>query len=216
MTTFEWSLAFWAALRWPGALVTWFGAAAWVRRRWPVDPETFARPGVHWLFWLPDIEDDWRPVDRQPHSTGISPAIVGAVVTILFITPVFLDRFMPPGMDISWARYDADFQRWLLAPLVALIAARLSLYTVAVVNERWRSRTVEWVRIVLWSAFVGLLGWALFRWDIFASDVADMVLKVWLFVFLLVNCLLIGGWIRRLMARVRIPKEYSQRLRTID
>lgn len=216
MTTAEWSLAFWGALWWPGALVAWFGAATWVRRRWPVDPETFVRPGVHWLFWLPDIEGDWRPIDRRVQPGGVSPAIIGAFVTILFVSPIFLDRLMPAGVDVSWARFDANFQRWLLAPLVALIAARLVLYTLAVVNERWRSRTAEWIRIGLWVGFVGLLFWALFGWGIFASDTTDTVFKVWLFVFLLVNCLLIGGWIRRLMARVRIPKEYLQRLRAID
>lgn len=210
MTSAEWWLiCFWGALWWPGALVAYFGAATWVRRRWPVDPETFARPGVHWLFWLPDIEDDWRPVERPVQPAGIGPAIVGVLATILFISPVFLDRLMPAGVDVSWARYDSDFQRWLLMPLVVLIAMRLSLYVLAVVNERCRSST-EWIRIVLWIGFVGLLFWAIFGWDIFASDLTDAAFKLWLFVFLLINCLLIGGRIRRLMARVRIPKQYSQ------
>jgi hypothetical protein len=210
MTSGEWWLiCFWGALWWPGALVVYFSAATWIRRRWPADPETFARPGVHWLFWLPDIEDDWRPIDRRVQPGGIGPAIVGALATILFMSPIFIDRLMPASVDISWARFDADFQRWLLVPLVALIAARLSLYVLAVVNERWRSRT-ERIRIVLWIAFVGLLFWALFGWEIFASDLTDTAFKVWLFVFLLVNCLLIGGWMRRFMARVRIPKQYAQ------
>src|SRR5690606_1841878 len=135
----------------------------------------FVRPGVHWLFWLPDIEDDWRPIDRRVQSGGVSPAIIGAFVTVLFVSPVFLNRLMPAGVDVSWARFDAAFQRWLLAPLVVLIAARLSLYTLAVLSERWRSRSGEWIRIVLWIGFVGLLAWALFGWSIFASAVTDTV-----------------------------------------
>lgn len=210
MTSAEWWLiGFWGALWWPGLLVAWFGAATWVRRRWPVDPETLARPAVHWLFWLPDLEDDWRPIDRRVQPGGVAPAILGLLVTIFFVSPVFLDRLVPAGMDVSWARYDASFQRWLLAPLVALIAARVSLYTLAVLNERWRSRT-EWIRVTLWISFVGVLFWALFGWDIFASGVTDTVFKVWLFVFLLINCLQIGGRMRRVMARVRIPEEHSQ------
>lgn len=208
MTSTEWWLiCFWGALWWPGLLVAWFGAATWVRRRWPVDSETFARPAVHWLFWLPDLEDDWRPVDRRIQPGGVAPAIVGLLATLLFVSPVFVDRLLP--MDVSWARYDADFQRSLLAPLVVLIGARLSLYLLSVWSERWRSPT-EWVRIVLWTGFVGMLFWALFGWDIFASDVTDAVFKVWLFVFLLVNCVLIGAWIRRLMTRVRIPEAFSR------
>lgn len=211
MTSGEWWLiGFWGALWWPGALVVYFGAATWVRRRWPIDAQTFARPAVHWLFWLPDIEDDWRPVDRRVQPGGIGPAIVGALATIAFIAPVFLDRLTPAAVDLSWLRYDAGFQRWLLGPLVTLIAARLALYVLAVASERWRSRRFEWIRIVLWVAFVGLLALALFGWDIFAADGVDMAFKAWLFVFLLVNCALIAGWIRRLLARVRVPNAYAR------
>jgi hypothetical protein len=201
------------ALWWPGALVAYFGAAAWIRRRWPVDPHTFERSWTHWIFWLP-MPEDWRPKGGADHvlwSSAHTLLPLATVVTILFIDPAWLlDRLLPAGTDASWARYDEAFGRWLRWPLIALMAARISIYAVAVFNPRWRAPT-ETLRGCLWIAFVGLLYWAMLGWDIFASPLTDLVFKVWLSFFLLVNTIQIVIWIRRRLARVRVPATITRR-----
>jgi hypothetical protein len=53
------------ALAWPGALLLWFAAAAWVRRVSPADPDTGRRPWTHGIFWLP-MSEDWHPAVARP------------------------------------------------------------------------------------------------------------------------------------------------------
>ncbi len=202
-----WGLgAFW----WPGALVTYFGAAAWIRRRWPVDPHTFERSWTHWIFWLPM---DWRPkggADYVLWSSAHTLLPLAMVVTILFVDPAWLlERLLPAGTDTSWANYDDAFGRWLRWPLIALMAARISIYAVAAFNSHWRERT-ETLRGCLWIAFVALLYWSLFGWHIFATPLTDLLFKGWVFVFLLINTIQIVIWIRRNLARVREPATFAR------
>lgn len=207
ITGSEWWLSWgWSALWWPGLLVVYFGAAAWIRRRWPVDPRSFARPWSHWIFWLPDIED-WQPIKRRVARGSVAFNVpFFALFPIFFVSPAwFLGHLAPDGVDVSWVRYDPDFRQWPLAPLIGLMVARLSLYTLAAVSEHWQART-QWVRLVLWVGFGALLVWPAFGWDIFASELTDFFFKAWLWIFLLVNCLMIGFRLRRALARVRVPK----------
>lgn len=187
------------ALAWPAALLLWFAAAAWVRRASPVDPDTGRRPWTHWIFWLP-MSEDWRPpiAQRQGRVAVKIQIALAAVATIFFTAPArLLDLVLA---DSSWARYDADFSRWLLAPLIALSAARVVLFAAA--DARPRAAT-ESLRFGLWVAQVGLLYWAAFGWIIFATPAADALFKAWLSIFLLVNTLQILVWIRRETTRVR-------------
>jgi hypothetical protein len=200
------------ALWWPGLLVVYFGAAAWIRRRWPVEPHSFTRPWTHWILWLP-VAADWRPsLSRETLLWSKAPILVplAAVVTVFFVDPAWLlDRLLPAGVDASWAQYDDDFRRWLRVPLIALMVVRLSLFAVAAVNRRWRAPTEE-IRFGLWACFVGLLYWSVFGWDIFASDLTDLAFKAWLSIFLLVNTIQIGVWLRRAVTRVRTPKTLAR------
>ena len=189
------------ALAWPGALLLWFAAAAWVRRASPVDPDTGRRPWTHWIFWLP-MSEDWRPtVARRPGPLAVKIQIaLAALLTIFFAAPAwFLGLVLA---DASWARYDGDFSRWLLAPLIVVLAARVVLFAAVTADPRRRAAT-ESVRFGLWVVLVGLLYWAAFAWNIFAAPAVDALFKAWLSFFLLVNTLQILVWIRRETTRVR-------------
>jgi len=204
----RWGLS---AFAWAGLLVFWFGLASWIQRRSPAEPGSGVRPWTHWIFWVP-FPREWRP--GQPEATewraarGAAP--LGAILTIVFIAPAWiLDRLLPAGTDTSWALYDDRFQRWLLPPLIALMAVRLVLLAAAALNERRRART-ETLRAGLWIGFVALLYWAVFGGRIFAQPVTDAVFKAWLLVFLLVNTLQIVVWIRRAATRVRVPDAFAR------
>jgi hypothetical protein len=202
------------ALWWPGALVAYFGAAAWIRRRWPVDPDTLQRPWTHWIFWLPMPEHwHWR-ASGSDHALWSGAAFnvpLAIVITLLVIDPAWvLGQVLPAGIDTSWASYDGDFSRWLRWPLIALMAARTSLYAVAAFDSRRRAPT-ETLRGCLWIAFVALLYWAMFGSAIFASPLTNLAFKVWLSIFLLVNTIQIVIWIRRRLTRVRPPAALANR-----
>ncbi len=213
MTFGEWWLSWgYSALAWVGWLVVWFGAAAWIRRRSPVDPDSLSRPWTHWIFWLP-LPRDWQPVDPEANfrraATRALP--LSAALTIFFIAPAgLLAHFLPAGTDTSWAQYGEAFRHWLLPPLIALMIVRLALFTAAVVKPRWWAPTAG-IRFGLWLCFVGLLYWSVFRWDIFAAGGVDAVFKAWLLIFLLINTIQIVAWIYRALARVRMPKTLRAR-----
>jgi hypothetical protein len=197
------------ALSWVGALVVWFGIAGWIQRRSPIDPHSFSRPWTHWIFWLP-FPRDWRP--GEPEATerraALGAAPLGAVLTIFFIAPAWiLSCLLPAGANTSWALYDSSFQRWLLPPLIALMAVRLMLLVAVALNERWRTATAT-VRFSLWVCFVALLYWTVFGWHIFADLLTDAVFKAWLLIFLLINTIQIIVWLRRAATRVRMPESF--------
>lgn len=203
----EWWLSWgFGALAWVGALVVWFGLATWVRRRSPVDPESFSRPWTHFLFWLP-LPADWRPVDRDAFErrAELSALPLGLVLTIFLIAPVwFLDLLTPAGTNTLWARYDEHFRHTLLPAFIVLLLVRLALCAAAGINAQLRAR-LEIVRFGLWVCFVALLYWAVLGWDIFAGPVVDALFKSWLLIFLLVNTIQIVVWVRRTLTRVRVP-----------
>lgn len=198
-----WGLgAFW----WPGFLITYFAVATWIRRRWPVDHDGFGRPWQHWILWLP-VARDWQPVSEQNllHRQARLLIPLSVFVAVMFCAPAsILDFVLPDTIDTSWARYDMSFSRWLLPPIIALIAARIVLFGFAAARERWRLRT-EWLRFGLRFAFVALLLWAIFGGDIFASVPVDASFKAWLLIFVLVNVIDMTVRARRELGRVRLP-----------
>ena len=202
------------ALWWVGFLVVWYGLAGWIQRRSPVDPHSFIRPWTHFIFWVP-VAQDWQPLLKEPEQTLYGGARIliplSALLTIFFVSPAsFLDFCVPAGVDTSWALYDDGFRTWFLIPLVGLMAVRLVLFTAATVKENLRSRT-EPIRFGLWVVFTGLLIWALLGWKIFSSVPADVLFKLWLSIFVLVNCLQIFGGIRRTLTRIRVPNDLAKR-----
>jgi hypothetical protein len=193
------------ALAWVGLLVIWFALATWVRRLRPVSPDARQRHWSHYFFWVPSTTD-WRPIDREAtERRAAKGALPLAILTLLFfIAPAwFVGMFAWAGANPTWVVYDPGFQRWLLLPILALMAARMGLF-VAARNERWRAPTAG-LRFALWVAFVALLYWALFGWSIFANRLSDALFKTWLLVFLVVNTIQIIVWIRRETTRVRLP-----------
>lgn len=200
----QWGLS---AFAWAGVLVLWFALASWVQRRSPADPYSGGRPWTHWIFWVP-FPRAWRPGEPEAaeRRAAVGAAPLGAVLTVFFIAPAWiLSRLLPAGTDTSWALYDDQFQRWLLVPLIALMAVRLVLLAAAALNERWDTRT-ETLRVGLWICFVGLLYWAVFEGRIFASPATDALFKAWVLVFLLVNTIQLLVWMRRVATRVRMPE----------
>jgi hypothetical protein len=211
-TVGEWWLRWGAgALWWVGLLVLWFGIAGWIQRRSPVDPHSFQRPWTHFIFWVP-VRGDWQPND--PLFAGAKVAIPLATLFIVFFSApaAILQLAIPAGTDTSWAHYSADFERLLLPPLIALMVVRLALFTASAVSMRWRAST-EPVRFCLWVGFVGLLAWAAIGWDLFESPGTDILFKVWLWIFVLINALGIIAWIRRTLGRVRVPKMLAKSAR---
>ncbi len=211
LTFGAWRLGWGAgALWWVGLLTVWFAVAGWIQRRSPIDPHSFVRPWTHYLVWVP--ARDWLPGHDVSLYAGARVSVpLCALLTVFFISPASFLDLLPGSADTSWARYDAAFQRWLLTPLIVLMAARLALFTLAAVDERSRART-EAIRFGLWIAFVGLLAWSALRWDIFASVFTDALFKAWLWIFLLVNAIRIYTEMRRALARVRVPKALSKTL----
>jgi hypothetical protein len=194
------------AFAWVGLLVVWFGVATWIRRRSPVDPASLSRPWTHHLFWLP-LPADWRPVDRDTFErrAELGALPVGVALTIFFISPAwFLGHLTPAGTDTSWALYDPHFRHSLLPGLLALMIVRLALCAAAATSAELRARLAV-IRFALWVCFVGLLYWAVFGWHIFASPMADALLKAWLLIYLLINAIQIVVWTRRAFTRVRVP-----------
>ena len=209
-STFDewWSQSGFVAFWWVGVLLIWFAIGAWIQRRAPLDPNSFRRPFIHFLFWLP-VRQDWQPQQSDhPYSAAKVLVPLAATLTVLFVSPEWwLGRLT--DADPSWLRYDDDFRAQLLVPLIALMATRLALFTVATVSKHWRART-ELVRAGLWVAFVAVLVSALVGWDIFAADLVDFLFKTWLSVFLLVNVIQIWIWTRNALTRVRVPKTLVQ------
>jgi hypothetical protein len=199
------------AFTWVTVLLAWFGLATWVRRRWPVDSQSPLRPWMRLIFRLPVAAGNWRPIDRDAieRRGAVNAFPIGVALTIFFIAPVwFLNLLTPTGTSTSWALYDADFQRLLLPVLIPLAIVRLGLFAATGISKAWRVR-LETVRFVLWIGFVALLYWALFRWAIFATPVVNVIFKVWLLVFLIVNTIQIGVWVRRALTRVRVPESFA-------
>jgi hypothetical protein len=207
--------AFW----WVGVLVLWFAAAAWVRRRSPVDPDSFRRPWTHGIFWLPFVEE-WSP--EKIHRPREEPAadarrslpvllLLAAALIIFFVSPAwFLEQLLPAGTDISWAQYADDFRRELLSPLLMLAAVRLILAAAAYVNSSWR-RSTEGLRFALWICFVGALAWSVSSGNILAIERADFALKAWLLIFLAINTIQIVTQIRRAVIRALEPEDLTPR-----
>ena len=193
------------ALSWVGLLVLWFGLASWIQRRSPPDPDTGARSWTHWIFWVP-FSGAWQP--GKPQDTqwraARNSAPLGAVLTLFFIAPAWiLGHLLPAGTDTSWVRYDEHFQRWLLIPLLVLMAVRLVLFAAAVLNAQRRART-EVVRVILWVGFIALLYYAEFSGHFFAHPATDAIFKAWLLVYMVVNTIAIFIWFMWPATRVRV------------
>lgn len=198
-----------AALWWVGLLVVWFGIGAWIQRRVPVEPHSFTRPFAHYIFWLP-VRQDWQPAQLDhPYSAAKVLVPLATALTVVFVSPEWFFGLFDPAANVSWARYDAEFRGQLLPVLLALMILRIALFTAASIHAPWRART-DVVRFGLWAAFIALLLWALIGWDIFASTRVDFLFKVWLTVFLLVNCIQIWIWVRNAYTRVRVPKALTR------
>ncbi len=198
-----------SALAWVGAVVIWFAVGSWHRRRAAGAADGLAS---FWniIFWLPGA-GDWRPGEPQASErrAARNSAPLGAVLTLFFISPTWiLGHLLPAGTNTSWVVYDSHFQGALLAPLIALMVARLLLFAAVTLNAQWRAPS-ETLGVGLRVAFVALLYWAVFGWHIFAYPITDAVFKAWLLIFLLVNSIQIIVWIRRASLRVRVPKHLA-------
>ena len=211
---FRSTLTFWqweqgpglGAMSWVGLLLVWFAGASWVRRRFPVNAQTLARPPIHWLFWLP-IPRAWRPVDHLANARRLAVGLIplSTVALLFFSAPSWwLGLLLPTGTNTSWAAYDGSFHRWIFPPLLALMILRLLLLLTVVINVRLWAR-LEAIRVALWSCFVVLLIWVLFGWQIFANGITNALFKTWLAVFVFVNAIQLIVWMRRESLKVRAP-----------
>ena len=127
------------ALWWVGVLLLYFAGAAWIRRVSPVDADTGKRPWTHWILWLP-MSEEWRPKGPAvgPRATKFQITLA-TIATVFFAAPAWFLSLLVT--DASWAQYDADFSRWLLVPLLAVLAARIALSAAVVADVRRRAPT---------------------------------------------------------------------------
>lgn len=191
------------ALWWIGVLTLWFGAAGWLRRRLLAHSEsddTLPAPGS------PRTASKWQPTDRGARARRsaillLPPGV--AVITFLSAPTWFLMRLMPDG-DAQWAAYDPVFARRLLPTLIVLMVLRLVLFATVLMRRNWWLRT-QALRFGLRVCFLASLYWVLLDWTVFENAAANILFKVWLWIFAVVSTVSSVMWITHNATRVRAP-----------
>lgn len=153
---------------WPGVLVLWFGAAAWVRRRWP---ET--------AVWKP------RTGDR---IHGGRVAMVVAVVGMLcglyvLIEPRWVLDFFWDGRAAPVAykalTYTDTFLRRQGPWLLLLLALYVPLYAMAIVKGQW-SDLLRRIETGLGWALCAAMAWTVVDGPVFMAPASDAMVKFFL------------------------------------
>jgi hypothetical protein len=165
------------SLWWPGLLVVGFGAASWVRRRWPQTSE-----------WKP------RPGDR---IHGGRAALVMGLVGVLCGLFVLLDpRWLLDalfGGRAAPAAYEAftytDTFRRLQAPcLLVLLLLNVPLFLAVLVNGRW-SALLRRLEMGLSLVTCAVMAWTALDGPVFLAPSSDRTVKFFLALLVAVTLL---------------------------
>jgi hypothetical protein len=138
------------ALAWLGFLVVWFGIKSWAVRRWPAS-------------------NQWRPRDRAVvHRAGSFALVLVILLGIAgFGAPDWIFAQLTHGRHLApMLSYTDDFQAHRLPFLLAAWGCSAVLYSVILVEGRWRALTRR-IDVALNVAVVLILTWYRFGPPIF-------------------------------------------------
>ena len=150
---------------WPGLLVVSFGAASWVRRRWPQTSE-----------WKPRAGDRFHG-SRAAMVVGLVGVLCGLFVLIdprWLLEAVFGGRAAPAAYE-AFTYTDTFRQRqgpWLLV----LMVLNIPMLIAAIVNGRWPAtlrRARSWLTLVTCA----VLAWTVLNGPVFIAPSSDRAVK---------------------------------------
>lgn len=176
------------SLWWPGVLVSAYGMAAWVRRRWPQTS-----------LWQP------RDPDRlRGGRAALAMAIVGILCGVsILIEPrwlldvVFSGRAAPAAYEAL--TYAEGFRQRQGPLLLGLILLNIPLLLSGIVNGRWSSRARR-LELPLALATCAAMLWSVVAGPIFMTPASDQTTK---FLLLLIVAAMLIGYAIRWLRRVR-------------
>jgi hypothetical protein len=184
-------------LAWLGALVLFFAARSWARRRWP---DKFQ--------WKPSAVRD-RDLVSLPAQLGI--LLVSALALALYISPGATLSFFSGGrIDARDLAYTQDFQqplRFLGFPLLFAVFAALN--AVAVIRRRWTS-AVRGLSICFLIAAALQLGWHANYGEIFVDPGVDRSARAALQIINAVMMILAAIEIYREWRRIPAPGKATE------
>jgi hypothetical protein len=147
-------------LAWLGLLVVVFGIKSYFRR---------TRPSTAL----------WKPRDRdRVNRFGTALLVpIASLVVFLYAAPTWvLDRVSGGRLDVSWAAYTAEFQRWRLPWFIGCMSGLLILLSFVAIRGRW-SRLTRRINIGLNMAAAGLVLYFAVEGNIFQSSAVDQIAR---------------------------------------
>ncbi len=153
------------SLWWPGLLVTCFGTAAWIRRRWPQTAE-----------WKPRARDLVHG-NRTAMVMGLIGTVCGLVVLIeprRLLDLFFGGRAAPAAYQAL--TYAETFRQRQGPYVLAVVALNVPTLITAIVHGRWPA-TLRHTR--LWQSLVlcAVLAWTVLDGPILMTPVSDRAVK---------------------------------------
>jgi hypothetical protein len=151
---------------WPGVLVVYFGAASWVRRRWPQTSE-------------------WKPRAGDRIHGGRAAMVMGMVGILCGLFVLIEPRWL---LDVFWggraapAAYEAltytDTFRQRQAPcLLVLILLNIPMFIIVTVNGRWPA-IMRRIEIGLSLVTCAVLTWTVLDGPVFIAPSSDRTVKL--------------------------------------
>ncbi|MBR7801371.1 hypothetical protein [Undibacterium fentianense] len=190
------------SLWWPGALVTSFAIASWVKKRWP-------------------RSSNWKPSDPDRIVGGrlsLAFAIVGMLCgIIILIQPTWILDFFWNGKAAPAAyaalTYSESFLQRQAGPLFILITLNVPFFIAVMIQGRWSNRLRQF-ELTLSLLTSSVILWTIVDGPILLSEVSDKTTK-----FLLVLCLIFTlfhltiQWMRKTKPNLSPTALYSQDVR---
>ncbi|MEQ1779886.1 MAG: hypothetical protein ABMA14_00900 [Hyphomonadaceae bacterium] len=192
-----WLTAGLGALWWPGFLVTVTMIAAFIRQRWPAEPET----------WKPKLVDRDH-INRPLFLLGLAAALAGIGIWVALAWWASMTTSETPLAQVF--AFDPDFLA-TRAPVVLLYWTFSIVFMVVLVIEgRWRALTRRF-EMGLKLACCIMLAWIAFGGRVFIAETTNAPLVGILFA-LIVVLLADAAWtLWRGRARIRMPREVLSR-----
>jgi hypothetical protein len=153
---------------WPGVLVLWFGAAAWVRRRWPQA-----------AVWKPRTGDRIHG-GRVAMVMAVAGMLCGLYVLIepRWVLDFFWDGRAAPVAYKALTYTDTFLRRqgpWLLL----LLALYVPLYAMAIVKGQW-SNLLRRIETGLGWLLCAAMAWTVVDGPVFMASASDGMAKFFL------------------------------------
>ena len=168
------------SLWWPGLLVVGFGAASWVRRRWPQTAE-----------WKPRAGDRIRG-GRTAMVMGVVGILCGLFVLIdprWLLDVLFGGRAAPAAYEAL--TYTESFRQRQAPFLLGLIMLNVPLLIIVIVNGRW-SAILRRIELGLSLVTCAALAWTVLDGPVFMAPSSDRTVKFFLVLIVVFTLLDIG------------------------